>query len=443
MIVERARGLAIEALDQGWSGPPFDPIQLADRLGLAIAPNADIRDARTVPAGRQGVRIEFNPNRPRGRMRYSIAHEIAHTLFPDCADRVRNRARHADMEGDEWQLEALCNIAAAELLMPAGEMTEVAEHATEIDRLLEHQVRFDVSTEALFIRAARLTAQPCAMFCASRITQGSLAGRYQLDYVIASHSWTGAGQVSRRSVLPGSTVVAHCTTIGFTAKGEEDWSDAVSWAATLHVECVGIPPYPESQHPRVVGLLRPSRQSQDTRATSRLVFVRGDATVPRGEGKKFIVQVVNDKTANWGGGGFAVSVRRKFPQVQEDFLRWAEEKHDALRLGAVHFARPADDIWVASVVAQKGYGPSARPRVRYSALHDGLQQVARRARTESANIHMPRIGCGLAGGSWDVVEELVRTTMLDAGLRVTVYDQPDLRASRSRKSSAQQQGLAF
>src|SRR5260370_36865772 len=38
--------------------------------------------------------------------------------WPVCAERVRNRARMPFGEGDEWQLEALCNIAAAEILMP-------------------------------------------------------------------------------------------------------------------------------------------------------------------------------------------------------------------------------------------------------------------------------------------------------------------------------------
>ena len=65
-------------------------------------------------------RIEYNPNRPRERRRYSVAHEIAHTLFPDCAKRVRHRGSHHGKRpgSDDWQLEALCNIAAAEILMP-------------------------------------------------------------------------------------------------------------------------------------------------------------------------------------------------------------------------------------------------------------------------------------------------------------------------------------
>src|SRR5690606_23737670 len=127
MISERARALVLKAFDAGWEGPPFDPFHLADLLRIEAIPKHDVGDARTVPVGRSGFRIEFNPSRPRERLRYSVAHEIAHTLFPDCAERVRHRASRAEIVGDEWQLEALCNVAAAEFLMPIGSFRELRE----------------------------------------------------------------------------------------------------------------------------------------------------------------------------------------------------------------------------------------------------------------------------------------------------------------------------
>jgi hypothetical protein len=37
---------------------------------------------------------------------------------------------------------------------------------------------------------------------------------------------------------------------------------------------------------------------------------------------------------------------------------------------------------------------------------------------------MPRIGVGNAGGSWSVIEELIRTTLCANNIPVTVYDLP-------------------
>jgi hypothetical protein len=120
-LVEAARNLILNAIDEGWSGPPFDPMRLAELRGIQVSPRGDIPDARTVPPGQNRLVIGYNPTRPNGRVRYSIAHELAHTLFPDCGAKVRNRGRHGGGT-DDWQLEALCNIAAAEILMPVGSM---------------------------------------------------------------------------------------------------------------------------------------------------------------------------------------------------------------------------------------------------------------------------------------------------------------------------------
>jgi hypothetical protein len=35
---------------------------------------------------------------------------------------------------------------------------------------------------------------------------------------------------------------------------------------------------------------------------------------------------------------------------------------------------------------------------------------------------MPRIGCGQAGGSWFIVEELIASTLLGSGVPAVVYD---------------------
>src|SRR5438128_1636208 len=102
-ITARARGLVLDAIEKGWSGPPYDPFQLAEILKIPTIPRYDVTDARAVPLGGQRVQIEFNPNRPRGRTRFSMAHEIAHTLFPDCASAVRNRVQKNQMRADDWQ----------------------------------------------------------------------------------------------------------------------------------------------------------------------------------------------------------------------------------------------------------------------------------------------------------------------------------------------------
>lgn len=415
VITARARALVVEAMDEGWSGPPFDPIALADRLKLRVVGRNDIRDARIVPVDRNRLQIEFNPNRPPARVRYSLAHEIAHALFPDCGEQIRNRTANHEIEGDEWQLEVLCNIAAAEFLMPVGTLPHLKGEELSIDRLIERKKEYEVSAEALLIRVARLADEPCAAFCATRIEKGRGLGRYRLDYTIPSETW--AGDLPKSILLPTDTRVSDCTAIGYTAKSEEDWPDNIG---RVYFECVGIAPYPGASFPRVVGVLRPEDMVP---RQSCITYLAGDATEPGGIGPKIIAHVVNDGTPRWGAG-FALALRKRWEQVQDEFISWVGEDRSRLRLGAVHEYELDESCSIIHMVAQRGYGASSAPRIRYSALRDCLQAVATQARQRGATVHMPRIGAGQAGGSWPLIEELIFSSLCAAGVQVYIYDLP-------------------
>ena len=49
-----------------------------------------------------------------------------------------------------------------------------------------------------------------------------------------------------------------------------------------------------------------------------------------------------------------------------------------------------------------------------------LEKVTEYAKDKKATVHMPRIGCGLAGGKWEKVEKIIEDTL--KGLDVYVYD---------------------
>lgn len=412
-VTERARQLVFAAMEQGWHGPPYDPFELAALLRIPVVPRDDLYDARLVPAEGGRVRLEFNPTRPRGRVRYTIAHELAHTFFPDYQQGVRHRSG-PHVASDEWQLELLCNVAAAELLMPVGSFRSLEDEPMKIERLMELRKQFDVSSEALLLRVAKLTDRASAVFAAARVDGSRTASPFRLDYVIGSRSWSP--RLRRGLRIPGESVLGEITAVGYTAKGREKWSVDV---AEMAIECVGIPPYPGHRLPRVVGLLL---SDVDNTAIEEITELVGDATEPRGEGRGLIVHLVNDKTPNWGGP-FARALKARYPHVQAAFREWAREPGH-LELGQVHVVDVADDIAVATMVAQKGYGPSAKTRVRYAELRRCLEQVADVAGERGATVHMPRIGSGEGRGDWTIIRELIDETLVRGGATVTVYTLP-------------------
>ncbi len=406
VITERARAVAYEARERGWAGPPFDPFELADQLGIDVVAVDELDDARLVFV-KGKPRIDFNPNRPRTRVRFSVAHELAHWLFPDAADEIRYRAHSRDQRRDDWQVELLCNLGAAEFLMPVGSFPELAGDALEINKLMRIRQEYGVSTEALLLRMARVTPEAAAVFAAARIEPAE--PEFRIDYVVGTRAWSP-------SIVRGLRVrarpLAECTAVGHTAKGSAEWG------TQLHVECVGVPPYPGHRYPRVVGLLLPAERRP---AGVGISYVDGDATQPRGQAPRIIAHVVNDKTSNWGGRGFAVALRQRWPQAQEQFGSWAGGKPT---LGSSHLAELADGIYAFSMVAQHGYGPTPQMRLRYGALEHGLSELGRIAADLGASVHMPLIGTGYAGGDWGTVKELIYAEICGRGIEVTVYVVP-------------------
>jgi len=185
LITEKAKEVVLNAIQAGWQGPPFDPFKLASLLQISTIPREEVLDARILPTGSQRLQIEFNPNRSRGRTRFSIAHEIAHTLFPDCVESTRNRSRRTEIAPDDWQLELLCNVAASEFLMPTGGEID-SKTPVNIDNLMRLQKQFDVSTEAISTRLAKMTFEPCTVIAAARVTDNESMGAYRIDYSIPS-----------------------------------------------------------------------------------------------------------------------------------------------------------------------------------------------------------------------------------------------------------------
>ncbi|MFF2613628.1 macro domain-containing protein [Kitasatospora sp. NPDC058046] len=154
-----------------------------------------------------------------------------------------------------------------------------------------------------------------------------------------------------------------------------------------------------------------------------ITYVRGDATTPHGKGVKVIVHVCND-LGGWGKG-FVLALSRRWPEPEAAYRRWHRERAtNDFGLGAVQLVRVDPHVWVANLVGQRGIrtGRSTGVPVRYEAIDTGLDALGGHALRLGASVHMPRIGCGLAGGRWERVEPLVTARLTDRGVPVTVYD---------------------
>jgi O-acetyl-ADP-ribose deacetylase (regulator of RNase III) len=148
-------------------------------------------------------------------------------------------------------------------------------------------------------------------------------------------------------------------------------------------------------------------------------YITGDATAPVISAPVVIAHICND-AGGWGKG-FVKAVSRRWKDPEAEYRRWYGEED--FGLGKTQVVAVGPVLWVANMIAQHGMGrQDGVPPIRYDALEECLTAVAIVAKARRAEVHMPRIGCGLAGGSWSQVEPLIQKAMTPYGIRVTVYD---------------------
>jgi O-acetyl-ADP-ribose deacetylase (regulator of RNase III) len=157
-------------------------------------------------------------------------------------------------------------------------------------------------------------------------------------------------------------------------------------------------------------------------------FVCGDALYPECQGNKIIVHICND-VGHWGGG-FTSELSKRWlkPQMAYQHNHMLNDTDELLELGTTLFVKVECDIWVANLIGQHRKnltGNSIMLPICYDAVLRGLDRVTRKAEMLNASVHMPRIGCGLAGGGrWERIEPLIRQTLIASYIEVTVYDLP-------------------
>ena len=151
-------------------------------------------------------------------------------------------------------------------------------------------------------------------------------------------------------------------------------------------------------------------------------YLKGDATSPQTKGVKIICHVCNN-LGGWGKG-FVLAISKRWPEPEADYRKWHRERSkNDFALGNVHFIKVEEYVFVANMIAQKGMKTGSEgPPIRYEAVKECLTKVAVKAQELNASAHMPRIGCGLAGGKWEKIEPIIEDTLLKSNVGVFVYD---------------------
>lgn len=124
---------------------------------------------------------------------------------------------------------------------------------------------------------------------------------------------------------------------------------------------------------------------------------------------KYIGHCVNAQYAM--NSGVAKAIRERYPKAYQDYM-----DSPALPLGKVILSKNEPHN-ILHIVGQKYYGYKGGRYVSYPALRKGFNTINKNL--AGNKIALPRIGCGLAGGEWSIVSEIIEEELKD--MDVVVY----------------------
>jgi O-acetyl-ADP-ribose deacetylase (regulator of RNase III) len=159
--------------------------------------------------------------------------------------------------------------------------------------------------------------------------------------------------------------------------------------------------------------------------TVKFQYIKGDLLDTK---DFFIAHCVNAQGAF--GSGVAGALAKKYVPVKEKYCKWIsdtqlssnnkDEYYDFIG-GRVMFDETSDNLHcIAHIVGQKYYGADGFRYISYDWIYDGFMHFKDYI-ADQESFSIPFIGCGLAGGKWNIVKSIIEEVFSDKNVTVNVY----------------------
>jgi IrrE N-terminal-like domain len=214
--------------DSNLVGPkaPLDPVlRLRDIDGPEFDKGLSC-DGCLVPKGdayANGFRVLLRAGVLETRTRFTLAHEICHSFFYELASEIKFQEHYTDD-----QEERLCNIGAAELLMPTDDICRDANCKSEsLFTLSSLAALYAVSLDVMITRLRTLRHWSCDLSVWRRLTSGEFALDRKLGRINdAAWQWRDSSVLDRAWSEPKRRPLYGRTFVGFT-DSQKDYSALV------------------------------------------------------------------------------------------------------------------------------------------------------------------------------------------------------------------------
>lgn len=132
------------------------------------------------------------------------------------------------------------------------------------------------------------------------------------------------------------------------------------------------------------------------------------------------------------GGGVAYQIKVKYPEIDKEYKELCNEIESSRLLGTIQILDLQEDgKSICNLFGQNSFGIGLQ--TNYEALESGLEEIKRIVKNKNnkffnKTLAMPyNIGCGLGGGDWNVVFEIIEKVFNDGEnpYDVTLYQRDE------------------
>lgn len=112
------------------------------------------------------------------------------------------------------------------------------------------------------------------------------------------------------------------------------------------------------------------------------------------------------------GAGLALQIKNKWPQIYQSYVRRINDGN--FHLGMIQVLPVSDNLWVCNMAGQDNFGVD-RCQSDYGAFRMALGKLKVWADSKNLQVYLPyKIGCGLAGGDWSIVSQIIHDELPSA-----------------------------
>jgi O-acetyl-ADP-ribose deacetylase (regulator of RNase III) len=137
------------------------------------------------------------------------------------------------------------------------------------------------------------------------------------------------------------------------------------------------------------------------------------------------------------GNGVAKTIKRKYPKAYDDYYafwqKWVANDADTTNmLGRIVPSVQSDGKTIINAITQLQYGKSGAKFVSYDAIDSCMaflnyelkfkDWASGELKTSQTYIAMPKLGAGLGGGEWSIIEAIIEYRLKDHTVLVYSLD---------------------